>query len=516
MGAPRYTIARDDKRLFVTRVNISGGMNNRQHGTQIADIQVEQLTNGDIGIPGMSQKRPGLVVSKDLGDNEAGTSAFGFNPAGASSRIVVTHGDELESSTDGSAYTTHKNDFVAGANVRHFLASESGIGDVMFTKMAGNNWWRFVPGDMGNPQDLGNTAGTGSDSPPGSDVGTFFRNRAWILKNDELFWSDAFPTDYSVAFNTGTNAYRIPVGTERAVLGIRDLGMVVAGENAIWSINPSVTPAAADKAEKILDTGCAEGKTFIQGADDIYFLARDGVRGLFRTQQDKIQLGRSEPLSFSIKEEVDSLNWAAIDKAVAIWFDNKYFISVPVDGSSSNNEVWIYYPSAQAWVIVSGWNIAGWARVTLNGQEQLYGIHSTDDIVYRCWNGTDDAGTNITYTEIGRKETIGQPLKRKWGGEVVVKCRATSGTLTVFASFDDGGFNQLGTIDLSGNLVDFPWTFPVSWSAANVAYGKFPIDAYGSWYFMQLKLVHSGAGELKVLERDILTFLDEFESDDSA
>ncbi len=516
MGEPRYFVARDDKRLFVTRINISGGMNNRQHGTQIADIQVESITNGDISIPGMSTKRPGLVLSKDLGDNEPGTGAFGLNPGGGSSRIIVTHGDELESSTDGSNYATHKNDFVAGTPVRFFLAGESGIGDVMFVKMSGNNWFRFVPGDMNNPQDLGSTSGTGSDSPPGSDVGTFFRNRAWIVKDNEVFWSDAFPTDYSVAFNTGSNAYRMPIGTERAILGIRDLGLVVAGDNEIWSINPSPTPAATDKSEKLLDIGVAEGKTFIQGADDIYFLAHDGVRGLFRTQQDKIQLGRSEPLSFPIKEEVESLNWDAIDKAVSIWFDNKYFISVPVDGSSSNNEVWIFFPTAQAWVVVEGWNIAGWAKVKINGQSQLYGIHSTDDIVYRCWNGTDDAGTNITYTEIGRKETIGQPLKRKWGGEVVVRCRATSGELIVYASFDDAGWNQLGTIDLSGNLQTFPWAYPVLWKSPNISYAKFPIDAYGSWYHMQLKLVHSGAGELKVLERSILTFLDEFESDDSA
>lgn len=506
---------RDDPRIFVTRTDLSGGINNRQHGTTIKDNQSETLENVDLSIPGQTQKRPGNLLAKDLGDGEAGTGAFGFSPEGQSSEIIVTHGDELEGSTDGSTFTTHKNDFSSGSNVRFVQGIESGEGDILFVKMSGNNWFRMTYGH--SFQDLGNTSGTGSDSPPSSDVGLFFRKRFWVLKSNNLYFSSAEASDYSTAFDTVTDYFPIPVGTEKALLAIRDMGIIIMGDNQIWGLNPSATPVATDKPEKVLDMGCAEGKTAVSVGDDIIFLAHDGVRGLFRTQQDKIQLGHSDPLSYPIKDEFESVNWASINKATAVYFDNKYFIALPVDGSSSNNEVWVYYLATGAWSVITGWNVGGWAKLRIGNEEKLYYIDSTEDKVYRAWTGTDDNGTAISYTEIGRKENIAQPHKKKIGGEVVIKCRATSGTLTVKAAFDDGGFQTLGTLDVSGNNIDFTaWSLPMNFSTPNIAFDKFPLDSYGSWYYIQLKLEHSDSSSVKILERDIITLLEEYEADDSA
>ena len=506
----------DDQELFTIRRDVSGGMNNRQHGTIIAENQVESITNGDLEIPGQSQKRKGKDLIEDLGDNGIGVGAFGFEPTGGTNELLVIQSTKLEGWTGAGSFTTHDSGFTTNLQTQMFKVFKSGAdGDVVMIQNGTDNAHEMKQDNT--VTDLGN----GSDDPPITKVNAFFRGRWFALKDNLMYFSDAYPTDYAGAWDQNTNAFSMPVGTERALIGLRDTGIVALGEDSVWGINPSVVPQSTDKAEKIIEIGCVANKTAKQVGDDIYFLARDGVRGVFRTLQDKIQLGQSFPLSFPLKDEFESIAWSNIDKATAIWFDNKYFIALPVDGSSTNNEVWIYYPSLNAWAVASGWNVGDWAKIRIDGEERLFYIDSTEDIVYRAWIlNTDDnkAGTAgaVTYTEIGRKEDMGQPLKKKIGGDILIKFSATSGTATITAAFDDGVFEDIGTLDVGGNNITFPTTFPVNFLIQNIAFDKFPIDSNGSWYTLQLKIVHSDSTALKVLERTIVTRLEEYKSDDNA
>jgi len=502
--------ATDDKQIFVTRRDISGGMNNRQHGSNIGESQMTLLQNVDIGVRGESRKRPGLTLIEDLGNN-AGYGLFGFEPAGGTNELLAIEGSNLKGWTGAGSFTTHKSDFSSGTASKMIKTGESGEDDVTLVKIDGNNWFRM--NQSHSFQDLGDT----NSSPPLSDVATVFRNRVWILKDDLLYYSSVFPADYSSAFDRTTDNYRIPVGEERALVGIRDQGIICFGEDEIWSINPSVTPAATDKAEKILEIGCVAKKSVVQVADDILFLARDGVRGLFRTQQDKVQAGASFPLSFVLKDEVDSINWAQIEKASAVFFDNKYFISLPVDSSTTNNEVWIFYPSFQAWVVVSGWNVADWAKLRVSGEERLYAIDSTDGKVYQAWEGFDDNGTAIDYDERGRKEDFGQPLLTKSGGEVKVKAFSSGDyDLTVQVSIDDQDWTTLGTINLSGDAPTLPATLPFTLADTNLVEEQFHLDSLGPFNQIRLRIRHNatnGSDEIKVFERQIITYLDEYQSE---
>ncbi len=42
----------------------------------------------------------------------------------------------------------------------------------------------------------------GATSPPITTVMEWYGNRIWCLKNDLLYWSDAYDSDYSTAFNS--------------------------------------------------------------------------------------------------------------------------------------------------------------------------------------------------------------------------------------------------------------------------------------------------------------------------
>ena len=503
----------DDQPTAVVRRDISAGVNNRQHASNLKENQVASLLNADIGIPGLGNKRSGIALIEDLG-NDAGTGALGFIPLGADNLMVVTHGTTLETSSaltvGGSSFTARKADFTSGLQTGLIKTYESGEDDVLLISNGTDNVFRM--NNSFSFQDLGDT----NTSPPLTTVMHTYRDRVWALKDELLYFSDASAADYSAAFDRTNNAFRLPVGDEKAIIGIRDTGLFVIGEEQIWGLNPSIVPdPTTDKPEKILEIGAAAGRSCVQVGDDIYFLAKDGIRGVKRTLQDKLQLGVSYPISYPLKDELATVNWEHAHKATGVWFDNMYLIALPVSGSSYNNAVWAFYPANNAWTVWDSWNVGDWAKITMSGEERLYYIDSDDGSVYRAFSGETDAGTAITYTEVGRKEDLGQPLKKKVAGELLVKCQASgSSNLDVQVSFDDGGFNSLGTMSLAGNLVTFPVTFPVNFSGGNIVYKKFHLDSYGAWYYAQIKLVHTGLDDLQILERTLVSYLEEYISEE--
>lgn len=502
----------DDKEIFVIRKDFSGGQNNRIHGSNLADNQATVLSNVELSVPGQRSKRRGATLVEDISNNPI-TGLLGFNPDGSTFQLVATEGTTLWTWPSTGSFISRKTDFTTSLQTTMFKIGESGENDVFVVGNGTDNWFRFSPSNYASPQDLGN----GNTSPPRSTVGLYYRNRFWVLKSNQLYWSDAFATDYSTAFDRTTNAYRIPVGTEQAVIGIRDAGIVALGADQVWGINPSIVPAATDKPEKILDIGCVAGNTAVQVGDDVYFLASDGVRGVFRTAQDKLQLGSSYPLSYALKEEFESLSWAYITKACAVYFENKYLISVPVDASTYNNEVWVYYPATQGWSVISGWNVSAWAKLKINGQEFLFYGDANDGKVLKAFSGFSDNGSAITYTEEGKKEDFSQALIKKVGG--VLKVRALSSgsyDIDVYASKDDEAYTLLGTMNLAGNAPTLPVTLPFTLSGTNIVEEQFHLDSLGEFLQLRIKLAHddlNGSDDITIYDWSVTTYATEYQSE---
>ena len=110
---------------------------------------------------------------------------------------------------------------------------------------------------------------------------------------------------------------------------------------------------------------------------------------------------------------------------------------------------------------------------------------------------------------------MGQPLVDKVGG--VVKIRAEIGgsyELDVYASFNGGGYNFLGKVSATGSLITFPTAFPVAFPSSVEVTEKFPLDSYGEWANIRIKIVHNTTitSEIKILERSVITFSAEFET----
>lgn len=509
---------RDDSPLAVLIRDLSGGQNSRQRANIIGDTEAQELQNVSIDVPGQVSRRSGITLIEDLGNN-AGTGAFNYNPLGSTANLMIAEGTNLKRWAGSGSFSTVDTGFTTGLLTSMIKAYKTGTGEVCMIGNGTDNWHQVD--SSFTVTDLGSTSGTGSDSPPKSTVAVFFRNRWWILKSDLLYFSDASPSDYSTAFDTVTNYYRMQVGAEKALFGTRDLGLIIVGEDQIWSLNPSTTPAATDKPEKLLDIGCSAGNTFVQVGDDYLFLAPDGVRALKRTIQDKVQLGESKPLSYKLKNEFNDINWLYINKACAVYWDNKYFIALPKVGSTYNNVVWVYNPSSNGWTVINGWNVGAWSTFKVDNEERLYFVEANDGKVHRAWYGASDNGTAIEFIVETKQFDFGKPLEKKTGAEIKVTAKPSGDyDITVLISLDGGSFNTIGTLNTAGNGVTFPTTFPVNFFPDSVSYKKFHIDPYEGFYTLTVRLEHnavtSNAEDITIYEISATAVQDEYISEEQA
>lgn len=504
----RFSVAGDDDPLYVIRRDISAGVNTRQGENVIQENQSTVLENVILDVAGERSLRSGSTLVEDIGTT-TGTGCFAFQPDGGTNELLVTHSTKLEGYTGSGTFTEHKDDFTTGLQTTMVQALESDEADVVIVQNGTDNAFRMKQDHTF--QDLGDT----NTSPPKTLAMTYYRDRLWTLENNKLSYSGAVPADYSNTFNRASNYYNIPVGTEKAIAGTRDFGLIIFGSEAVYQLNPSLVPdPAADKAELVLSTGCANGNTVKQVGDDFFYLAHDGIRALRRTAQDKLQAGQAVPLSYLMLDETDSINWAAIAKADAVYFENKYIVTLPVEGSTYNNRIWVYYPALNAWTVITGLNIARFAVVKFSGQEKLYGIDSTDAKVYLMFDGTSDNGVAITYTEEGRAEDFGQPLVFKSGGEFKITASGGAATIVPYASVDGSGYQALNgsSLVMSGGGLDFDFDFPFNFFSGNEYRGVWHLDPLGKFKLIKFKIYSSGSttAQFKIKESLAVTYKDEY------
>lgn len=519
----------DSPRLTIVRRDMSGGMNTRQHPSHIGENQAINLEDITIKTPGKRIKRKGSVqIADDMGSSTV-VGLHNYQRQGYTDQLLIAEDDNLNASEDEGNHSEIKGDFTAAQTDIGFVqAKESGLtpDDVVFVNFGGNNWWRvhYSSGSAWTTQDLGSTSGTGSDSPPQSTVGAWYGNRFWVLKDDLLYFSSAYSANYSSAFDTTADSYRIHVGEERGIHPTRDTGMIIMGENAIWGLAPSATPAATDKPEPLVTThGVVSKKGWCAVGDDLLFFAQDGLRSLRRTVQDKLQMGSSFPISHVLKDENDEISWGYIDQLSMVYFPAENVVKISVPTGASSYKVWNYYPALNAFTIESGKSPRCYTTHKIGGEQRLYyGLHG-DGLVYRDNYGYTDEGTSttngtaITAIEEGREEDFGQPFTLKVGGEVEVEAPVAGGSysLSVYGKVDGGNYTLLGTMDLESETaptlpVDLPFTLSDSYTIRE----KFSLDTLGPFRTLQIKIENndSNSEEISWQGINIITYPEEYQN----
>jgi hypothetical protein len=227
------------------------------------------------------------------------------------------------------------------------------------------------------------SSGGGFMHLPGAPWGTYFQRRlfvpyyydqsgtgtvTWVDRNirDEVAISDILDEN---TYDQIYNQFRISGGTADQVVamhGFFDDTMIVLNRNSIHSIsNTSGNLTDTVVRELTGEVGCLARKTVLMRGNTMYFLSDNGVYGLEFLNDYNLR-GMDQPLSKNIQPYIDRINPDKADKAVAVYFDNRYFLAVPLDSVAGANDA-----IGNNAVLVYNFLNKGWESIDTYGDSQF-------------------------------------------------------------------------------------------------------------------------------------------------
>lgn len=162
---------------------------------------------------------------------------------------------------------------------------------------------------------------------------------------------------------------------------------------AYWTVN------------KISDSyGVVARETIAQVGNDVWFLSKRGVCSVQRAVAADENEMQALPISIPVQNYIDRINWEYAYTSGAVYFKDRYFLSIPIDNSTRPNAVLVYNTVMKKWQGVwegTAMRATGYARVIEAGVENLI-WRTHDGTVYRLID--DDTDTAYDTCEGLRKE----------------------------------------------------------------------------------------------------------------
>lgn len=222
---------------------------------------------------------------------------------------------------------------------------------------------------------------------------------------DEVIASDVLDTDtYDQVFAQ----YRFNAGTSDFVVGLHSFAedkLLVFNRNSIHIVTNTTDLKGASTQVLTDEVGCVARKSIEQVGNQVIFLSDNGVYGTQFLDEYNLR-GTETPLSEPINESIQRINKNAQENAVAVYFDNRYYIAVPLDSSTNNNAILIYNFLNKQWESIDTVNDANYhiSNLLVLGDGDKRGVYAVNDIggVHRIDHRTD--GVDRVSTQIGGTE----------------------------------------------------------------------------------------------------------------
>ena len=229
---------------------------------------------------------------------------------------------------------------------------------------------------------------------------------------DEVIVSDILDSD---TYDQIYAQYRFNAGTADFNVGLHSFSddkLLVFNRNSIHL----VSGAGLDATVQLItnEVGCVARNSIIQVGNNVLFLSDNGVYGA--NFQDLYNLrGNEVPLSSPIDPVIKRINRAVWDKSVGVYFDNRYYLAVPLDGSQVNNAILIFNFINKQWESIDttedvNWNIANLIVAGKKADRAVYavntlgGLHKLDARV----DAVDLLATKIPVQ--GQEETVAHDI----------------------------------------------------------------------------------------------------------
>lgn len=160
------------------------------------------------------------------------------------------------------------------------------------------------------------------------------------------------------------------------------------------------------------DVGCIARGSIVQAGGGIIFLSDNGVymlnpagagNGGANTPEGMRLLTLSEPMSAPISDIIERINYNYVDKAVGVYFENRYYLAVPLDSSTVNNAVLVYNFINKSWESVdkypTNFDIKNFHVAKNGNRRRLFAIDQNEGIFLM---------ENLEWDELG--DSTGTPI----------------------------------------------------------------------------------------------------------
>lgn len=234
------------------------------------------------------------------------------------------------------------------------------------------------------------------------------RSRDTVCVSNFLEWQNWDLVD-AFTFNNGANDEVVAVSpwTINEALVLMRNSIFYAS----FGIDRYVTgdPLSADSFTKTLvtDIGCMAKRSVIQANGGVLFLSDNGVYFLQPSQvgaNDAMRLLTvADPISAPIDDVIQRINRAYAHRSVAAYWNNRYYLAVPLDSSTENNTILVYNFILKNWESVdtypSGFDVFNFLVGKKDNQRRLFAV-DTDQGVFLMEQLNWDEYGNSTGTPI--------------------------------------------------------------------------------------------------------------------
>jgi hypothetical protein len=218
---------------------------------------------------------------------------------------------------------------------------------------------------------------------------------------DELIVSDILDSN---TYDQVYNEYRFNAGSSDYIVALHPFAedkLVVFNRNSIHLIVSSADIAQSSIQLITNEVGCLARKTLIQVADNILFLSDNGIYGANFPNLYNLR-GNGVPLSDGIQATINRINKDYVQNAVAAYYDNRYYIAVPLDSSITNNAILVYNFLNQGWESIDTVSDTNWEVTDLyvggyGSKRGLYAVNKNGGI-HRL--DSNENGRDIVITQI--------------------------------------------------------------------------------------------------------------------
>lgn len=289
---------------------------------------------------------------------------------------------------------------------------------------------------------------------------------------DEVLFSDILDAD---TYDRVYGQFRFNAGSADYIVGLHSFSddqLVVFNRNSIHTVRNSLDLESSVSQLITNEVGCIARNTIQQIGNSMIFLSDNGVYGMNFIDLYNLR-GQDLPLSSPIEGIMQRITKEYVHNATSVYFDNRYYLAIPIDESPTNNALVIYNFINKQWESVdsianTSWDfthlVVGGADsqrgvycINRNGGVHRYEARSDDTDNYVIQVGEEAVSTQVDSSVVTRMFVLNSIDRKKWNNfELHIESSSTNisdGNLeAITENIDD--IIDLGTIsDLNGEEI---------------------------------------------------------------